>query len=96
MTIFTTTGFAGREVPVLGLVLLWPFVAVTNTRGKQFKERKMYFGPWFERFQFIAGYPALWLLNCGEAECHGGGKLIMIARKQMRRGQEGTRARCIL
>lgn len=45
LVIFTTLGFVGAEVSFLGIVLLWSLVAVTNTRGVQFKERKHVF--WF-------------------------------------------------
>lgn len=70
LVIFTTLGFVGAEVSFLGIVLLWSLVAVTNTRGVQFKERKHVF--WFMVWTFpVHGWLALWLINHGEVDCHG-------------------------
>lgn len=55
LVIFTTPGFVGAEIfswelCYSGLLLLWQTPEAYNL-----KKENMYFGSWFERFQFMAG-----------------------------------------
>lgn len=100
LIIFTTPGFAGTEVSSLGIVLLRSLVAVTNTQGIQFKERKHVF--WFMVWKFpVHGWLALWLINHGKVDHHGRReevmekKLIITSRKQTWRDQEGVSTRSV-